>query len=100
MGQLWSIFFPKRSHSHQKISSKTRERNRFHFGSNTSLGRSGDDGSVQEPMEYHRTGPISSKELEALYGSYTRQNGGKRTRKHTRNSNSTLKRSTLKQKRA
>jgi len=101
MGQLWSIFFPKRSHSHPNISSKARRHYREYFGSG-SLGESRDRSQNGVYWsEAQRQGPISSEELDRqLYHVHPGHKGGKRTRKHTRNSNSTLKRSTRKQKRA
>ena len=101
MGSFFSIFKSKKKPEH-RISSRI---NSIEFPSAARERRRQKRGSEHNPMEYwseaQRSGEISPEELEEqLYGSYTRQNGGKRTRKHTRNSNSTLKRGTRKQKRA
>ena len=105
MGSFFSIFKSKKKPEYH-----IRSMNSTDFPSAARARKQQQMGSRQKPIEYWsdalREGPITSNQLEQLYyiplehrGSLEHR-GGKRTRKHTRNSNSTLKRSTLKQKRA
>ena len=105
MGSFFSIFKSKKKPEH-RISSRI---NSTDFPSAARARKQQQMGSRQKPTEYwseaQLSGEISPEELAQQlrwqrYNVHPGHNGGKRTRKHTRNSNSTLKRSTLKQNRA
>jgi hypothetical protein len=99
MGSFFSIFKSKKKREYH-----IRKMNSTDFPSAARAWEQQQMGSRQKPIEYWsdalREGPITSNQLEQLYYIPLEHRGGKRTRKHTRNSNSTLKRSTRKQNRA